>query len=56
MENKHDLEINNSIGIYCDDKLINTFIIEKREIIVLIKYQNLIMIVKKNILTCRFTE
>ncbi len=30
LENKHDLEINNSIGIYCDDKLINTFIIEEK--------------------------
>lgn len=39
LENKHDLEINNSIGIYCDDKLINTFIIEKKgDNSVLIKY------------------
>lgn len=30
LKEKHDLEINNSIGIYCDNKLINTFIVEER--------------------------
>lgn len=29
LKDKHDLEINNSIGIYCDNKLINTFIVEE---------------------------
>lgn len=30
LEDKHDLEPNKSIGIYCDNKLINTFIVEER--------------------------
>lgn len=30
LKNKHDLEPNNSIGIYCDNKLINTFIVEEK--------------------------
>lgn len=30
LEDKHELKPNNSIGIYCDNKLINTFIVEER--------------------------
>lgn len=30
LKDKHELEQNNSIGIYCDNKLINTFIVEEK--------------------------
>lgn len=41
LEDNHDLEMNNSIGIYCDNKLINTFIVkEKGNNSVLIKFSD----------------
>lgn len=42
LEDKHELENNNSMGIYCDNKLINTFIVKERgDNSVLIQFQEL---------------